>query len=533
MALTESGHELFVFLRSFPSLLEQLRLSPAFTATLFPAILKRLGNDMGGAGLWDGIEKYCRLSSTDAIDVLEIYQHRQLSEFELNVARHIMGVLRTLNLEIAQAERFAAIESQFRDNPNRDKQRCYMWSWARTSLLAGLTAQQLTDLITRSESGNEDDLVDGIRVISACIGAANISEERVVSAVEWFRRHAGNGLNASAKHALIQASRAVDGRRVAGTLKTVDMWDVVVACLPIDPKHTGTWSELEHSLVDLIGHDVPEFHQRLCLLAERSGSTLLPIIQSLDSLDYLISMMAVRSWDDLVMELIFSGEIARRQFGIFLFQRLGINAFPQGKLGAVSDEDVRFALQVFILYPAYGEVIPRFLLALASRVQTCDPQTQKEFADELLLQCKNYPGVCLDTLKASKSSSTLVQQSIGAAESYFEALRACKDSPLSAMDVPYLKQIGRFKNRATSRDINAETERRSVFAQVITKVDMLYGDIMRSFHDGALTEPTSLKEHSVQVEFPRIDGIDPEGMVLRRLDALTAIYQLRQKRAAP
>jgi hypothetical protein len=123
----------------------------------------------------------------------------------------------------------------------------------------------------------------------------------------------------------------------------------------------------------------------------------------------------------------------------------------------------------------------------------------------------------------------LKSEAITKAEAYLAAIRTTLASRLNSMMVPALSFVASSKRRATEREIREGAERGSILAQLVKKVEMLYGDSFCSFDGGRLTDATPMKERGFEVEFPRIEEIDPEKLAMRRWHALEMFGELEKQ----
>lgn len=519
-AFAKTGHEFFQIHQGLSAVVTQIPLAPEFAAEWFPALLTRLGND--GATF----EKYCEVAPANALTALEMCEAVPDSEVQSMLVERMVGTLRTVELVEADQRRFAAVEERLEKNPDPSRRELFLRSWIHTAHRRSIAWDVLAPLLAESSSTKLD---DRFAVLCKIIVAPKTSDECFASAMEWLRQHASPELAPSAKHVLVEAAIAIANQSRGTPAVVKSLWQLLLAVQPIAPEHTGTWSQLEHFLVGVMSGDAVAFEEMLRALCKRSAGALVWLIRSGKGLDYLVSRMAARKWDDLVARMIFSSGVVSCQIALHFFERLGISAFPATILAAVDERELRLAFFAYQAAPLYGEVIARFLLAILPRVELASPEVQQEFADELLLQCKNYPSACLDALKRSGSTSPLKTEAIAKAEAYFAAIRATLASPLNSMMVPALSFVASSKRRATEREIREGAERGSIFAQLVTKVEILYGDSFCSFDGGRLTDSTPMQERGFEVEFPRIEEIDAEAMAMRRWHALEIFRELEKQ----
>lgn len=525
-AVTAPGTDFFTFHHLLRKVVTAFPPEPDFVMQWFPALLTRLGNDMVTGGVWGAIEGYCESEPSHGLTVLEHY--RSLAEPNAQTDQLIqamLGTLRTLALEESDRQRFLAVETTLENDLDPSRREVFLSSWATTAFRTGLSEETLTRLNARLPTAREKD--HWFAVLSRTLVATKLGPETLHRAMAWLRDHASPDLTPNAKHSLVDAAfyTGGDGRFLGDP--SLDLWELILAVLPIAPEHTGTWNRLEYVLADTLRRDRTVFEGRLTQLCERAARSMLPLIRNGPGFQALLSQMGYLDWSDLVGRLVFSGSVLSRQVGLYFFENLPVREFPEAVLDHVSAADLALTFCAFRLAPLLGEVIGRFLLAVLPRVLCGDAATQREYASEFLLQCKNYHGACLKVFKEAKIKSPFMASVIKAADSYYSKLRDTGDSALNAMKVPSLESIARSKRRALDREIRDGSERGSVLMQMVKKVEMLYGQRFSSFRGGVLSEPTATQEHGFEIEILRLEEIDPEAMALRRWRSLEIVSQLQ------
>ncbi len=527
-AITAPEHDFFTFHHLLREVVIAMPPGPAFAVRWFPTLLTRLGNDMATRGVWGAIEGYCEAEPSNGLTVLENYHSVANPDAQVDQLIHtILGTLRTLDLQKSDQQRFLAVETALKNDPGPSRREVFLSSWVTTAFRSGLSEEILAHLNARLPTAREKD--HWFAVLSRILVATKLSPEILREATAWLRDHASPALTPNAKHSLVEAAFYTSGDDRFLDDPLLDLWELILAVLPIPAEHKGTWDRLEYVLTDTLRRNRAVFEKRLTQLCERATRSMVPLTRSGPGLQALISQMGHFDWSDLVGKLIFSGSVLNRQVGFYFFENLHVREFSKAVLDQVSEADLALTFCAFRLAPLYGEVIGRFLLAVLPRVLTTDATTQREYASEFLLQGKNYYGACLKAFKEVKDKSPFLASVIKAADHYYSRLRDTGDSALNAMKVPSLESIARSKRRALDREIREGSERGSVLMQMVKQVDMLYGQQFSSFRNGALSEPTGTQEHGFEVEIPRLEEIDPEAMALRRWRSLEIVSQLQSE----
>jgi hypothetical protein len=104
------------------------------------------------------------------------------------------------------------------------------------------------------------------------------------------------------------------------------------------------------------------------------------------------------------------------------------------------------------------------------------------------------------------------------ADQYFENLNKC-ELKLVPLTFPSLDEISKRGAREQSRRIREEVDRRSVFSALAHKVAIIYGESWATVSRGHIGTESTPQQMSHSIEFPRMEEIDPEGMMLQRMEA--------------
>jgi hypothetical protein len=436
-----------------PAVIDALALPANFVTEWFPALIRRLGNDGDSSGEWMAIARYCEKSPAAAIEVTNALTSFVESETHMRIAAEMIGVLRSVSLEDSQRNELSAIERRLAAGSNPEHRRCYLQSWSATAYRGALQDGALEALLVRDAS--DDDIAERIRVICQITCAPALSEPTFLRALGWVQQQVSPGLPALTKHHIAVTIDTIAERCWSMTThQEVDLDCLLLRILPIGSEHLGTWHIAEDFLLKQMHHDRAAFEQNLQAVGNRSEGILYQLIRSGKVFMRLISEMVVHRNDDFIARLVFQSEIGGRQLGLAVFERLGMDGFPSQLLEAVNEFDLRTALFVFQTVAVHGDVIPRFLWAVARRFEEASQESQTEFSEELALQCRNYPKTCLEALKKPSNPPSLVRSAVANADSYFEAREKIRGSPLNLMQVPGYRRMAERKWRIMNREIH-------------------------------------------------------------------------------
>src|SRR5229473_5917662 len=105
------GPLFFQFLDSLSVLLSRGELRAEFAAEWFPALLRRIGNDLASGGFWNALGTYCEQYPESALKVFRFLADGR-DEQEISVAAYILGSIRRLDLKKEIAATFARLETE-------------------------------------------------------------------------------------------------------------------------------------------------------------------------------------------------------------------------------------------------------------------------------------------------------------------------------------------------------------------------------------------------------------------------------------
>jgi hypothetical protein len=159
-------------------------------------------------------------------------------------------------------------------------------------------------------------------------------------------------------------------------------------------------------------------------------------------------------------------------------------------------------------------------------MQTCSEEFQNEFYKEIVLQAKNYSGLCLDEFKRRANDFPLLQKAIEEVNKYFEHLVNLRKTSICSMDVQGYRQARRLYARRFSNEVSMGAEKLSLFAQICKKYSLIYGKSWRIYGQGTLGESSPLQGYPSSFEMPRLELINPEDMAARRFYASAQIVAL-------
>jgi hypothetical protein len=509
----------FQFLDSLSVLLSRRELRAEFAAEWFPLLLRRIGNDLASGGFWDALALYCDKYPKNALELLKRLSGTS-NEQEISVASYILGSLRCIGLEGQTEADFRDFETSLRHSSATASRAIFHRSWLRTAWCGKMHKADLELLTTRMTTGSAEEREQVFWLVCRSLLSPTISEDSLKFGWHWLQAHVSGDIAPVAKYNVVSfaAQLPPDKFRQAAEL--------VLAVQPIAPEHKGIWKEIEHFLVELLRNNLAFFGQFIAELATRNGHNWLKVLHEPRHFEWLLTEMESKDVAAAIGKLILAEQSECRELGLFFFDKLNLSTLPATVFEKV--EETRVALAFYELQQSviHGSAIGRFLIFLIPLVEQASAALREEFYNELVLQLKNYPGVCKEQFALEAKNFPILQKAIDQVDAYFTELKDAYDSPINQMSISGFNRSARLHSRRMASQVSKGAEELSIFTKLLKKVVLLYGRQWRTFHGGVLGESSGLKEISTSMEFPRMEFIDPEGMQLRRFHASARIREL-------
>lgn len=518
----------FTVLPSLPTFLSENELSAELASAWFVETLDRLGNDLASGGFWDGLRTFARHFPERALEVTaRLCRQREASENALSVAANLLGVCRGIPTTGRVAGLLAAHDAEFGNNRRPSVRVCFQRSWIPTAHERALAPHELATLLVTMGEGTENEHINAFQVVTSCLLSEKTEARTRTIGLDWLRQQATPTSPPLGKHQVV---------RFALLQKSSDNDALLLAVQPIVPEHSGTWN----LLIQILGQRLRDggldaFQQLLTNLALAGGQDFLKGFTTHGITDSLLSELASRDHGGLLADSLFSTSPLLRELGFFFFEKLPAPTVPAEVLAGKTDTELLLSLLELRggALLTHGKTVADYLLAVAPRMEQAGEELRAEFAQELLVQAKNYPGACLKRFKsAAADGPPLLADAVAKADAYFDALRTLHKSPLTALHVPGMDRARRQHSRQFSHKVEKQSEEKSVLAQLFKTVHLLYGDQF-AFNQGGAIEPQPFQQISMEWEMPRLEFIYPESMLLRRLQAKTQIAHLQESLVAP
>lgn len=299
--------------------------------------------------------------------------------------------------------------------------------------------------------------------------------------------------------------------------------DDIIPTLPqVLPVNTGTLENIDDGIKYLLGSSYLEkgLHTLEQMLVQHTGTI------TMDAFD--ASARAIRSDGALLNKVATRWLLTGNMFlcqGLDTIIKAGgredvILQVDQSELGVIDRRHLVFVARKSIGYLFVYPVSPAsFIVSLIRYApdETCLRELEGLLFDPLLI---NFPGQVRQYLvKAVEGEAEPVAEAVNRAverlEAYLDELRAVGDIPELSPSVAEREAYNRYHHRIMTESMK-EAEKQSVFLSLFPKVVLLYG--RRSIHyvsgggEEAKRMEVPLTEHSVEMEYPRQEHLDPFGL---------------------
>ncbi len=521
-ALNSRDHEgFFPMLDALPVFLAENELPARFAAKWFVTIAERLRGDMGGGGFWLGLKEFAIHFPFRALEGVDFLLSDEPTEDSMWVAARLFGVARASASSEAEKTRLADTGTRWASSRRPDERLYFHRSWMSTAGERAMTPAEFATLLEQMEQGSEKEFEDAFFVVTQCLASVKTTAEVRDTGLAWLRKRASSGLGPQPKFQIVAFVHNASEDQG-------DVDDLLWAVQPIALEHVGTWRLLDTVLVKRLRETSDtRFLKLFDGLANQSQGAFAAAFGTDGLMERLPRELAhdKKLADGLLANLLFSYDGHRRRLGLRLFERLPTGTISSDVFVGKKDEEVLLALLELRRSLPRPSAVADYLLLLAPYVEKASAELKAEYADEVLVQAKNLPGACLKRFKAEAGKSTIIDGAVVKADAYVAALTAASNSPLADMAVPGFTRAWREQQRRFQNDVAEGAKGRSVLAQIMTEVHVLYGDAF-AVDNGGDINGTPFKESYVQMEVPGLEFIDPEGMTLRRLGASRAIEKL-------
>jgi hypothetical protein len=352
----------FQALESLSILVTKKALRPEYVAKWFPALVRRIGNDLASGGFWKAVGIYCEQRTASALEVSRCLSKGQ-NEEEISVAAYIIGTIRSLNLDGATLTQFKITEDEFSGSTTIGTKAIYHRSWIQTAWRGKMQKEDLNSLVSRLGRGVAEEQEQAFWIVCRSLLSPSIQPNCFDFGLEWLRTNVSKTISPASKYNIVDFAAQLP------ILRRREAAELVLLAQPILAEHKGIWARIEHFLVPWLQTDLPGFCDFCLELAKANARNWLEVLKAPQSFDWFLSELQNKDIGNLVGQLVLSTSVNCRKLGLFLFDELEMNALPTTMLDAVGEDSVKIAFYEFQRSLMDGHALARYLIMLIPCVQ--------------------------------------------------------------------------------------------------------------------------------------------------------------------
>ena len=378
-------------------------------------------------------------------------------------------------------------------------------------------------------NGMPQEIDEAFVVVFRCL-VSKPGDSDVVNFIEhWLQKNISAMIPRTSKYYAVKTCQILfDRKDTSHILDTSKLNKLIAASQPIPEEDQGTWHEIEQYMVDQLHNGEADFRLFLEELADVNAVGLSKQFEG-NKFRYLISEICKSEIGNTLTKLLLSSDRRKRKLAMLIIRRIETVQLSKELLNDANETQLQIILLQFIVTPLVSEQATSFLLSIEPAFRTTNQVLQQRFVDELTHHAIDYPGTGLRTLKDVQQPSHLIQNAILRAEKYFENLVNVRSlTPRSFVFSRFAESDEKAK-RALSQQINKSMREHSTLISLIKHIHLIYGSTWCDFIDGKLTKTSQFAQIAEEVEFPRLEYIDPEGMKIKRINAAIDLVKLESQ----
>jgi hypothetical protein len=492
----------------------------------------RVGKDLMQRGLWSSVEAICTTSPAEAVHLAMRWLDEAPDAQSLSTIATIVGCVREQppNAQKASAE-LATLENRLRAGDSLWRS-AYIQSWARWAARGLLTRDRATELFDELVTQGAD------TEVAWCYLLHVLAEHKTVDADHWtwlgdqLTRVARSGLAPPAQYWLVLAVLKGLSKGVkSGVVVILKRWlDILGSLCPISAASHETWSQLTGALVDFTKTAPNLMQDMVVVLATHTGREWLAAHDRNEFRWFLMELAKQNQHTSVAGLLCFQTGMYCRRLGMRVFADANVPTLDPTIVSTVPLKSIELLLLETLRFHIDYGALARLHALLGERVDEEGVELPNLFYEEVARQCRNTYAY-RKSLRAAALNNAYLLAIVDDSESRIKETRESFASPSLQMDVPGYARARRLSDQYMARAVAKGVAEKSVFLNLIHKVHLLYGgEKWRLFRpDGSLSEPSSLKSSSSEIEMPQFEIANPEGAQMRRLQASARIARLEKE----
>ncbi len=510
-------HFFWYYLGILHFLLERYPLKSEYASEWFWKMTKKIGNDLSGGDFYFGIEGYAHNFPDVAHRTIELIIKQNIDDTNIFIVSILLGGIRT-NKNYSITDEFTNLENIMKYSSIAQLRTTYFSSYWVTFKRNGADLLELEHVLTELINDKNQEVRERqFYLIEGCIKYYPTDKKLINFIIPWIKNNIKN-ISDLAQYNIISTLRWIGWK-----FKVIDDYNIVKELnrilpliLPIELKNKGTWKELDDYLVSLFNYNNDLFDNAVYSIVEHSGRELIEIIKE-DYLSFLTHTLIESNYTEFIFPLLINEKREIRETGFILTQKFGLSIPKKYINNKLSDKQLYILLYSTSLYHLASEKIGDFLLTIEPLFANLESEIKNELMKEMVFQAINFPGACLEKWEKKEIKSELLNTVIASAKSYFENLQKSKDLSVNSIYTPEIVKGDKEWMRNFSSKVSQGAKEKSIFLKLVRTTEVLYGNEWSIYDNNkSIHEPSRFGEYKHSFEWPRLELIDPEGMVLRR-----------------
>jgi hypothetical protein len=525
-AITQpSNHWFFEALSAMPNAVRKLALAADFVAPWLIRLRARLGNDLASGSFWLTVEAYCQTHPLDAVSILEQWARIEPKDDAAGLTAHVLGELRQIISDGGTKDQFSRAEAIFEHSLKPHMRSIYLQSWSQSATRTDLSETTVSKLRAVAFGGTTEEIDTWFHLLSRL---PIIDVSRYAWALQMMEEEASSELTDSAKHYFVTTVCHLG--RIAAKATHGQERRILLKIMPLSAHVAGTWGLVFGNMDRALKNNDPEALQYVLTIAEKSAASWLAVIAQPQ-----MRGSGLRAKTEvitpLITSLLLSGKFEARRLGLHYFSALAATQLSNAQLdaaGATTIEIIFLECQRTHMAP---DALGRLFGILWPRVHKIGGDFLAEFLHEVGLQARSTKGF-RDGLAPTTVGAPELATVIAEAEHYFEALKKSRNSAAFQIRIAGWGNGRRLHDRKFSREVSESAKKHSLLAHLAREIAVLYARRWTVITEGRFGESSEMQDMTVSSEVPRLEFMDEEGMLWRRLVASRRIQNLEEESGA-
>ncbi len=510
--------KIFGIVNSLPFIFSEYKLQAPFAADWFYVVGERIKSDLASGDFFKSLDNQAYYFPEEALKILEIYLNQKFSGLQVVLGSIILGSIRAAIRIRNVPIQIDKIETELSKSHHEDFRVVNYKSWITTYYRNESSIEEIIKIIRLSYDGTPKEQDESFN-ISSRILIKDLNDNHTFNQIlNWYNIAANNRIPAEGKFQVINSIYwiATFDKNEHVDQRLNDFKQIFEKLLPIEPEFLGIWKKIEELLISLLNRKKEVvFNDYLKIIVVKSPNSFIELLNkdNFRSLEYYLS----GSLADLIFtKLLVSENDVERKVALELFRKLIKLSITPDEFNP-SEELLTKILFEFSRNILLAEGTSKFLTMIEPYFRNVNDELKFEFKKEMLFQAVNYPGACLDKWKKIENPSEILRTVIERADIYFDKLNETKDLPGRSFSFYEFVEGAKLERKVQSRLLNQQVKEKSVLLKLVRHTQVLYGDRWSIKDDLDNGQSSKFQELKYTVEFPRMENIDPEGMVLKRL----------------